>query len=134
MTTWEDTDGDGFGDVGKVDLDGDGQVDEVLIDSDRDHVVDHLAVDTDKDGNADTVYADTSLDGRVDAVGIDSDRDTVVDIVLQDLGDGQFVTEMEPGPTDPAEAIMGATVVGPVTDPPLLMQQLDNPDVSDDIK
>ncbi|KQO98490.1 hypothetical protein [Leifsonia sp. Leaf264] len=134
MTSWEDTDGDGFGDLGKVDLDGDGQVDEVLIDSDHDHVVDQLAVDTNKDGNADTVYSDTNRDGNIDAVGIDTNRDTVVDTILQDRGDGQFETVMEPGPTDPAEAIMSATVVGPATDPPLLMQQLDNPDVPADVK
>lgn len=130
MSGWADTNGDGVGDVGTFDTDGDEVVDTVLLDADRDRVVDTRATDTDGDGIIDSSEVDTDRDGRIDEVITDSDGDGVEDTILRDRGDGVFETVMEPGPTDPRDAIMDATIVSAPTNPDPLMEQLNNPDLT----
>ncbi|MEL4317938.1 hypothetical protein WJX64_02885 [Leifsonia sp. YIM 134122] len=132
MSGWTDTDGDGVGNYATFDTTGDGVDDLVLLDSDNDHVIDTRGTDTDSDGGIDQSEVDTNRDGSIDEIRKDTDKDGVEDTILRDRGDGVFETYMEPGPTDPREAIMDATVVSAPTNPDPLIALLENPDITAD--
>lgn len=103
--------------------------DAVLIDSRDDGVTDVLAEDRDQNAVFEAVSFDTNNDGVFDAVGYDTNQNGILDQGRFDYDfDGDYesvsfdvnenglenATEATPGL---AASIMGATVIGPPTDP-----------------
>ncbi len=113
---------------GTQDGNGDGIPDGVLIDSRDDGVTDVLAEDRDQNGVLEVVSFDTNNDGVFDAVGYDTNQNGTLDQARFDYdfnGDYESISfdlnenglEDATEATDLAASEMGATVIGPPTDP-----------------
>lgn len=92
MYEWNDSNGDGIGDVGAADANLDGIDDSYAVDADFDGYAETLAVDSTGDGVVDTYTIDTDNDGALDSAGWDTDQDGAADYIQGPGTGGQVVS------------------------------------------